>query len=58
MCIKITCDVKERANGKLLYDTESSVTTWRGGRAVQEGGDIGILMVESHCCMAETNTTL
>ena len=38
MCIKITCDVKERANGKLLYDTESSVTTWRGGRAVQEGG--------------------
>ena len=35
-----------------------------GGRLVwwegaQEGGeDICILMAESHCCMAETNTTL
>ena len=29
-----------------------------GGREVQEGGDISILMADSHCCMAETNTTL
>ena len=30
----------------------------RGGKEVQEGGDIFILMFDSHCCMAETNTTL
>ena len=29
-----------------------------GGREIQEGGDIYILMADSHCCMAETNTTL
>ena len=29
-----------------------------GGREVQEGGDICILMADSHCCMAETNITL
>ena len=29
-----------------------------GGREVQEGGDICILMVDSCCYMAETNTTL
>ena len=29
-----------------------------GGREVQEGGDISILMADSHCCTAETNTTL
>ena len=29
-----------------------------GGREVQEGGDICILMSDSHCCMAETNITL
>ena len=29
-----------------------------GGRDVQEGGDICILMADSHCCMAETNITL
>jgi len=34
---------------------------WSGvgrGKVVQEGGDIGILMTDSRCCMAETNTTL
>ena len=30
----------------------------RGGREVPEGGDICILMADSHCCVAETNTTL
>ena len=30
----------------------------RGGKEVQEGGDIFILIFDSHCCMAETNTTL
>ena len=29
-----------------------------GGREVQEGGDMCILMADSHCCMAETNTTM
>ena len=28
------------------------------GREAQEGGDICILMADSHCCMAETNATL
>ena len=28
-----------------------------GGREVQERGDIYILMADSRCCMAETNTT-
>ena len=28
-----------------------------GGSEVQEGGDICIFMVNSHCCMAEANTT-
>ena len=27
-----------------------------GGREVPEGGDICILMADSQCCMAETNT--
>ena len=30
----------------------------RGRREAQEGGDICLLMADSHCCMAETNTTL
>ena len=29
-----------------------------GGRDVQVGGDINILMADSYFCMAETNTTL
>ena len=29
-----------------------------GGREIHEGGDLCILMVDSHCCMAETNITL
>ena len=27
-----------------------------GGKEVQEGGDICILISDSHCCMAEINT--
>ena len=30
----------------------------RGGREVQDGGDICIPVADSCCCMAETNTTL
>ena len=29
-----------------------------GGREVQEGGDICILIDDSHCCLVEINTTL
>ena len=29
-----------------------------GGREAQEGGDIDIIMTDSYCYMAETNTTL
>ena len=28
------------------------------GREAQEGGDVCILMTDSYCCTAETNTTL
>ena len=28
------------------------------GREAQEGGTIGTIMADLHCCMAETNTTL
>jgi len=31
---------------------------WRGGREVQEGGGIRILMADSCCCTAETHTIL
>ena len=30
---------------------------WMGGREAQEGEDIGILLADSQCCTAETNTT-
>ena len=29
-----------------------------GWRETQKGGDMCIIMTDSHCCMAETNTTL
>ena len=29
-----------------------------GGMEAQEGGDIHIVMTDSHCCSAEINTTL
>ena len=58
--------VKQRPSGKLLYNTGSSpqcsVMTQRGGmgsgKEVEEEGDICTLMAGSHCCIAETNTTL
>ena len=31
---------------------------WRVGGEVQEGVDIPVLIVDSHCCMAEANTIL
>ena len=37
---------------------ESSWDGVGGGRKVQRGGDIFILMADSCCCMAETNTIL
>ena len=53
------------ANGKSLYNTWSSTLYFgtttdgvRGGREVQEGGDICILKADACCCMVETNTTL
>ena len=58
--------VKQSTDEKLLYYTGSSawhsVMTWKGGIRVleeaQEGGDICIIMADSCCSMAETNTTL
>ena len=43
--------------------TRCSVMTWgrggwRGGREVQEGGDIYLHRADSHCSTAETNKTL
>ena len=37
---------------------ESSWDGVGGGREVQKGGNIFILMADSCCCMAETNTML
>ena len=60
--------MKERAIGKLPYNAErsawSSVMTYRGEMGgwneweLQEKEDICILMAESWCFMAESNTTL
>ena len=60
--------VKQTASGNLLYNRESfhlvhhnSLEGWNravGGREVPEEGDICILIAESGCCMAETNTML
>ena len=54
--------VKQIARGKLLYKTESStqcsVTTEKGEREAQQGGNVCILMADSCCCMAETKTIL
>ena len=54
--------VEQRANRNSLYSTGTSawcsVTTWRGGMEVHEGGDIRVPMADSCSCMAESNTTL
>ena len=54
--------VKQIAIGRLVYNIGSSaqcsVITWRGRREAQDGGDICILMADSCCGTAETNTTL
>ena len=54
--------VKKIASGKLLYNTGSlmqySVTPLMGWGEIQEGGDIYMLMTDSHCCVAEANTIL
>ena len=62
---------EQMAGGRLLWDTGSSAwysDTLRGevgrGRQAQDGGNIYIyvcvciIMADSHCCTAETNTTL
>ena len=61
-----TCETD--TGGKLLSNTGSSaqcsVMTWRGGmenageRRAQEEGARCILIANSHCCTAETNTAL
>ena len=28
------------------------------GKEAREGGDMGVFIIDSHCCTAETNTTL
>lgn len=38
--------------------TQCFMITYRGGREAQEVGDTGVLLADSHCRMAETNTTL
>ena len=56
----------ETDSGKLLYNTGSSVwcsvmtrgVGWGRKREAQEGGDICILIADSHYCMEETNMAL
>ena len=42
----------------MLCDNLEGRDEIRGWGGVQEGTDIHILMADSCCCMAETNTTL
>ena len=48
--------VRQIASGNLLDRAGSSA--WCSGRGVAEGGGVCILMDDSHCQMAETNTIL
>ena len=54
--------VNDIASGKLLYNTGSSarsMMTWRGGMGQRlRGRDRGMLIADSLCYTAETNTTL
>ena len=58
--------VKWIGGEKLLYNTRSPVWhsvmalegEWKKEREAQEGGNICIIMADSCCYMAETNTTL
>ena len=40
----------------MLHDNLEGLDGVGGGRQVQEGGGICILIADSHCCRAETNT--
>ena len=42
----------------LLYDNLEGWDEVGSGKEVQEGGNMCILMADSHCYMAETNTIL
>ena len=42
----------------LISASKLDLEGWGAGREAQEGGTIGIIMADLHCCMAETNTTL
>ena len=47
--------------GKLSSVLCGDLEGWDGGmgrREAEEGGDICILIADSRCCIAETNTTL
>ena len=44
----------------MLCDDLGGEMSWvgaAGGREVQEEGDMYILIADSHCCIAKTNTT-
>ena len=42
----------------MLFDNLEEWDGLWGGKEIQEGGDIYIIMADSHCCMAKTNRTL
>ena len=54
--------VRWRAGEKVLWSAGSlilhSLMTWRARMGRREGGHVCIIMADSHCCMAEANTTL
>ena len=41
----------------MLYDNLEGLLGTGSGKEVQEGGDRCIIMIDSHQCMVETNTT-
>ena len=51
------CCIAQGVQTRTLDSLEGWAEGW-GGREVLEGGGICISMADSHCCMAETNTSL
>ena len=53
-----SCCLTPRAQPGALWQPKG--VGWGGGLGgeIQEGRDICVLTADSHCCMAETNTTL
>ena len=52
-----SCCTAQGAQLSVHGDLEGGMRWGGGGREVQEEGDKYILIADSHCCIAKTNTT-